>query len=247
MKLVLFDVDGTLIDSQAIIHESMRQTFLRFGRQEPDISETRSIIGLTLDRAIATILNQDITEEILAMTAEYKSCYLELANRKDMQSLPFAGIPEMIDRLAQRDDLMLGIVTGKSRRGVRKLLEQSQFQGRFVVSRCADDCPSKPHPAMVKECCEEVGMSPFNTIVIGDTGFDMQMAGSAGAKSIGVTWGYHAEQRIVDGGAGYMVRSVPSLENMIFSIAGITGDQEPVAKEPTAQFGDTSPWYMQYA
>ena len=204
MKLVLFDADGTLIDSQAIIHEAMSRTFLRFGYQAPHISATRSIIGLTLDLAIATILDRQIDEEIVAMTAEYKEFYLELAQREDMQSKPFDGIPALIGGLAARKDVLLGVVTGKSRRGVDKLMACKHFSNRFVVSRCADDCPSKPHPAMVSECCDEMGISPRNTIVIGDTGFDMQMAVSAGATAIGVSWGYHPVERIVSGGAHHV-------------------------------------------
>lgn len=247
MKLVLFDVDGTLIDSQAIIHESMRLTFIRFGFEEPHIESTRSIIGLTLDFAIATILGREIDDEVLAMTAEYKSIYLDLAKLEEMQSLPFRGIPEMIDRLAKRNDILLGIVTGKSRRGVRNLMTQSHFEGRFVVSRCADDCPSKPHPAMVRECCEDVGMSPFNTIVIGDTGFDMEMARSAGATAIGVTWGYHPKDRISSGGADYIANSVDALEQTIFSAAGLGDMKTGPSKKQTSLNNVMAPWPMQHA
>ncbi len=247
MKLVLFDVDGTLIDSQAIIHESMRLTFVRFGHQEPQIEDTRSIIGLTLDFAIATILKREIDDEVLAMTAEYKSIYLELAKLEEMQSLPFNGIPALIDRLAQRNDILLGIVTGKSRRGVRNLLSNHHFEGRFVVSRCADDCPSKPHPAMVKECCEDVGMSPLNTIVIGDTGFDMEMARSAGATAIGVTWGYHPKDRIIQGGADHMVNTVDALEHAIFSSAGLNDRTNEQSKERRALNQAMTPWQFQHA
>lgn len=220
MKLILFDVDGTLIDSQAIIHESMRQTFLNFGYSEPELESTKSIIGLTLDRAIATILQRDIDDEVLAMTAEYKEAYVALAQKEEMQRMPFNGIPGLIHRLGNRSDIALGIVTGKSRRGVQRLLQTPHFIDRFTVSRCADDCPSKPHPAMVRECCEEIGISPINTIVIGDTGFDMEMAKSAGANSIGVSWGYHPVERIYSAGAEKVVHSVSSLEDALFSFLG---------------------------
>lgn len=247
MKLILFDADGTLIDSQAIIHESMRLAFLSFGYPEPQIAETRSIIGLTLDYAIATILGRDIDEEVLAMTAEYKSIYLQLAQREEMQSLPFDGIPQLIDSLANRSDVLLGIVTGKSRRGVRTLLEKSEFKDRFVVSRCADDCPSKPHPAMVKECCEDMGTSPFNTIVIGDTGFDMEMARAAGANSIGVTWGYHSRERITAGGAHHIVDSVETLEETIFSLFALGEGVKTFPKKRQMTSSLMAPWQFQHA
>lgn len=215
MRLILFDADGTLIDSQSIIHESMRLTFLRFGYTEPDLHSTRSIIGLTLDRAIATIMRREIDDEVLAMTAEYKHIYLQLSQREEMQSLPFRGIPALVQRLAREPDTLLGVVTGKSRRGVSKLFETPHFENIFVTSRCADDCPSKPHPAMVLECCDEVGIHPRNAIVIGDTGFDMEMAVSAGAAAIGVSWGYHSVDRIISAGAHHVVHSTSELDNAI--------------------------------
>jgi phosphoglycolate phosphatase len=220
MKLILFDVDGTLIDSQAIIHESMRQTFLHFGYSEPELESTKSIIGLTLDRAIATILQRNVDDEVLAMTAEYKDAYVALAQKDEMQSMPFHGIPSLIHRLSNRSDITLGVVTGKSRRGVQRLFQTTHFADRFTVSRCADDCPSKPHPAMVRECCEEIGISPFNTVVIGDTGFDMEMAKAAGANSIGVSWGYHPVERMYSAGAEQVVHCVSSLEDALFSFLG---------------------------
>jgi len=212
MKLVLFDADGTLIDSQAIIHESMRLTFESFAYQAPAIQATKSIIGLTLDYAIASILERDVDDEILAMTAAYKENFIELAKRPDMQTLAFAGMPQLVRSLAERDDVLLGLVTGKSRRGVEKLFDTSDFSNCFVTSRCADDCPSKPHPAMVLECCNEVGVNPADTVVVGDTSFDMEMANAAGASSVGVTWGYHSSERLVSAGAQYLVGSSSMLQ-----------------------------------
>jgi len=243
MKLILFDADGTLIDSQAIIHESMRLTFLQFGYEAPPISATRSIIGLTLDLAIATIMNRQIDEEIIAMSEEYKHFYLQLAQLEEMQSKAFDGIPELIQQLAARNDFLLGVVTGKSRRGVQKLIACDHFENKFVTSRCADDCPSKPHPAMVLECCEETGISPLNTLVIGDTGFDMGMAVSAGATAIGVSWGYHPVARIKSGGAHHIADDVGTLEETIMRLT--TQDQRLSPLEVSRK--ETHNWELQYA
>lgn len=215
MKLVLFDADGTLIDSQAIIHETMKITFTRFGFNEPTLAATRSIIGLTLDRAIATILGRDIDADILSMSQEYKDIYIELAPRDDMQCQAFEGIPQLIRDLANKDDYLLGVVTGKSRRGVDRLFNSNGFGDCFVVSRCADDCPSKPHPAMVLECCNEMGIRPADTIVIGDTSFDMEMGVAAGATTIGVNWGYHPRKKMEAAGANSIVSSITELRSKI--------------------------------
>lgn len=244
MKLILFDVDGTLIDSQAIIHESMRQTFVQFGYEEPHLTSTKSIIGLTLDRAIATILGRDVDSEVIAMTAEYKEAYLSLAQMEHMQSMPFHGIPGLINQLSQRNDILLGVVTGKSRRGVQKLMQDTHFAGKFTVSRCADDCPSKPHPAMVRECCEETGISPINTLVIGDTGFDMEMARAAGANAIGVSWGYHPVERIFSAGAHKVVHNVSALNDTLQTFVG--AERQTVSRSESTT-GFTSFWSLQNA
>lgn len=225
MKLVLFDADGTLVDSQSIIHESMCIAFMRSGYVAPLPEDTRSIIGLTLDRAIATILQREVDDEILAMTADYKQAYLQLVQQEEMQSRPFAGMPEFLRRLGAREDVMLGIVTGKSRQGVGRLLQTTHFENLFVTSRCADDCPSKPHPAMVLECCDDLGIRPANTIVVGDTGFDMEMATSAGAAAIGVSWGYHPVERMIASGAHKIARTANELEKFVTN--WIAGDLIP--------------------
>jgi phosphoglycolate phosphatase len=113
----------------------------------------------------------------------------------------FAGIKPMIETLAEREDILIGAVTGKSRRGLVNILETHGFAPHFVVSRTADDCPSKPHPSMVTECCDEAGMRPADAIVVGDAIYDMQMAKAAGAKAIGVSWGYASVDDLIASGA----------------------------------------------
>jgi phosphoglycolate phosphatase len=202
MKLVLFDCDGTLVDSARLIHEVMARTFVAFGHKRPDVATTKSIIGLTLDIAIARMQGKPhVDDEAIAMTAHYKSIYGEVRDEPDMQTPLFDGIKPLIDGLAQRDELLIGAVTGKSRRGLTQILEAHSFTPYFVVSRTADDCPSKPHPAMVAECCSETGMDPHDTIVIGDAIYDMQMAKSAGATAIGVAWGYASVEDLLAAGA----------------------------------------------
>jgi phosphoglycolate phosphatase len=202
MKLVLFDCDGTLVDSARLIHEVMARTFVAFGHKRPDVATTKSIIGLTLDIAIARMMGKPhVDDEALAMTAHYKEIYGEVRDEPDMGTPLFDGIRPLIEGLAQRDELLIGAVTGKSRRGLTQILETHGFTPYFVVSRTADDCPSKPHPAMVTECCNETGMDPHDTIVIGDAIYDMQMAKAAGATAIGVAWGYASVEDLLAAGA----------------------------------------------
>lgn len=202
MKLALFDCDGTLVDSAALIHEVMARTFVAFGHPRPAIESTKSIIGLTLDIAIARMQGKPhVDDEAVAMTAHYKKIYMDVRGEPGMDVPLFNGIKTVIAALAARDDILIGAVTGKSRRGLVSVLEIHGFAPHFIVSRTADDCPSKPHPAMVSECCDETGMNPADTVVIGDAIYDMQMAKAAGAKAIGVSWGYASVDELIAAGA----------------------------------------------
>lgn len=207
MKLALFDCDGTLVDSAALIHEVMARTFVAFGLERPSLASTKSIIGLTLDIAISRMMGEPhVNDRALAMTAHYKSIYAAVRMEAGFQEPLFPGIAALVSTLVARDDLVLGAVTGKSRRGLQLISATHGFDTVFSVSRTADDCPSKPHPAMVMECCSEAGIGAADTIVIGDAVYDMQMAKSAGAAAIGVAWGYASVPELVDAGADHIAR-----------------------------------------
>lgn len=201
MKLVLFDCDGTLVDSGRLIHRCMAETFAKAGLPVPGLSATQEIIGLTLNVAISQLSGIAMGDEVEHLTEQYKKQFTLIRQEADFDEPLFEGIAALIDALAGRDNILLGMMTGKSRRGVRSVMERHGFERFFHVSRCADDCPSKPHPAMVLECCYETGCDAAQTFVIGDTTYDMMMAGSAKATAIGVNWGYHKPERLSEAGA----------------------------------------------
>lgn len=208
MKLALFDCDGTLVDSGGLIHEVMARTFEAFDLERPPLSATKSIIGLTLDIAIARLLGREhVDDQALAMTAHYKSIFAGVRAEAGFQELLFPGIADMMQTLSSRDALLIGAVTGKSRRGLTHISETHGFDRIFFVSRTADDCPSKPHPAMVTECCFEAGIDAKDTVVIGDAIYDMQMAKAAGASAIGVAWGYASVPDLIEAGADFVART----------------------------------------
>ncbi|TPW33134.1 HAD-IA family hydrolase [Martelella alba] len=216
MKLVLFDCDGTLVDSVRRIHETFRRTFIAFNYPAPSLEDVKSIVGLSLDISFARLLGREtVDEEAMAMRLHFKSLFAEIHADPAMTEQLFPGISELVDALARRDDVIIGAVTGNSRRGLNHILSLHGFSAHFRVSRTADDCPSKPDPAMVLECCAELDFNPAQTLVIGDAVFDMQMAKAAGADAIGVAWGYGTVDALKSAGADMTVGSPEDILNYI--------------------------------
>ncbi|MCB1444564.1 MAG: HAD-IA family hydrolase [Rhizobiaceae bacterium] len=208
MKLALFDCDGTLVDSGRLIHEVMIRTFEHHGHERPHYDATKSIIGLTLDTAIARIMGVEVDDHIRAMMQHYKDIYGPVRQEPGFQEPLYDGIDEMMAALVAREDVLIGAVTGKARKGLDLIRTAHGFEDIFFVSRTADDCPSKPHPAMVLECCADAGIDPADTIVIGDSVYDMMMAKSAGAQALGVSWGYGEADALSAAGADAVVHEV---------------------------------------
>src|SRR5690606_8933044 len=127
----------------------------------------------------------------------------------------FPGALDALDRLAARDDVVLGIATGKSRRGVQAIMDLHDLHGRFVTVQTADDHPSKPHPSMVLQAIADTGVVSGKAVVIGDTTYDMEMARGAGAHAIGVSWGYHASDALTASGAATVLASFVDLDRAL--------------------------------
>lgn len=215
MKLVLFDCDGTLADSFALICETMHKTFLDEGLNPPGDAATRAIIGLSLDTAILRLHPGCPTDLMAKMIAGYRRNFRETREDPAFREALFPGIKPLIDDLALRDTVLLGMVTGKTRRGVDAVVAAHALEGMFLAVRTADDCPSKPHPAMVLECCAELGVGVEDTLVIGDAVYDIGMALSAGAEAIGVSWGASTPEALLDAGALRVVADVEELRHCI--------------------------------
>lgn len=193
LRLVIFDVDGTLVDSQGDIVASMHHAFGEVGAPTPERAAIIGIIGLSLDVAMVRLAPDLDRATHAALVEGYKRSYMAIRSETGAaESSPlFPGTREMLESLSTRDDLLLGIATGKSRRGLDKLLEGHGLQKLFVTQQVADFHPSKPHPAMLRAALDETGVAPGHAVMIGDTTFDMDMARAAGLRAIGVEWGYH--------------------------------------------------------
>ncbi|WP_113911125.1 HAD-IA family hydrolase [Roseovarius dicentrarchi] len=193
LRLIIFDVDGTLVDSQGDIVASMHHAFAELGAPAPQRAAITRIIGLSLHAAMARLAPELDAGAHDALVEGYKRSYMSLrAQAGAAQSSPlYPGTRDMLEALAARDDLLLGVATGKSRRGLDKLLEGHGLTGMFITQQVADHHPSKPHPAMLHAALSETGSNAADAVMIGDTTYDMDMARAAGLRSIGVEWGYH--------------------------------------------------------
>lgn len=219
-KLVLFDCDGTLVDSQHMIVATMTEAFAKVGHTPPDPAGVLSIIGLSLPEAIGR-LNPELDAITVGLVAEaYRDTYQTMKFRLAETAPLYPGARDALTALAARDDLLLGVVTGKSRRGLDAILETHGLTNLFAVLRTADDGPSKPHPFMVVDAVAALGGEASRTVVIGDTGFDMLMARAAGAFALGVTWGYNGRDELTQAGAQMLVDSFTELPVLAMGLLG---------------------------
>lgn len=201
-KLAVFDVDGTLVDSRRSIAEAMGAAFRALNLAAPGYEETRKIVGLSLEPAIA-VLAPDLDRARYPVLAQaYKDAFV--ANREAGLVEPlYAGAKEIVVRL-RAEGWKLGVATGKARRGVEVFLDRHGFADHFDAAFCADDGPGKPHPHMLNLVIEATGATPADTIMIGDTSFDMAMARAAQCYAQGVSWGFHTIEEIRSGGAHHV-------------------------------------------
>lgn len=209
-RLILFDCDGTLVDSLGHIHATMREGFALAGLRPPDRAALRSLIGLPLRDVVARLAPGAAEAEINAATEGYRRVF---RNGGGAEGRLFDGVKDTLAELDGRS--LLGVATGKGRTGLNRVLAHHGIDHHFSVLKTADDGPGKPAPQIVLDAIAETGGSPSATYIVGDTTFDMQMAYNAGVQAIGVAWGYHAPDSLLAAGAAAIVRRFSEIPALI--------------------------------
>ncbi|HEY4141610.1 MAG TPA: HAD-IA family hydrolase [Pseudolabrys sp.] len=214
VRLILFDVDGTLVDSQQMICAAMAEAYGHHGLVCPPRERVLSIVGLSLEQAFVKLAN-GVDHPVESLTEQYKNAFFTLRAAGKYEAPLYPGVQLAIEQLAQRSDTVLGVATGKSRRGVAAMLDKHDFMKVFATIQTSDTSPSKPHPGMVLQAMAETGIDAADTVVIGDTVFDMEMARAGGASAIGVSWGYHDVDDLHAAGAVTVIDDFAALSSAL--------------------------------
>ena len=217
IRLALFDCDGTLIDSQHAIVSAMTEAWRREGLVEPEPQRVRRVVGLSLVEAVARLLPEGDPALHQVLAEHYKDAFL-LERRGGLHAEPmFPGVRAVLEEL-ERAGVLMGVATGKSMRGLAAVLERHELGRFFVTLQTADFGPGKPDPDMIFRALDEAGGEPATTVMIGDTVYDIEMAVRAGAKPIGVSWGYHEPDELLAAGAGIVVDTAEALLPAIMAV-----------------------------
>ncbi|MDQ2070727.1 HAD-IA family hydrolase [Natronospira bacteriovora] len=191
-RIVIFDWDGTLMDSTGHIVASVQAAVRELGWVEPDAEAVRSVIGLSLDRALETVMPEPSPTAVQAFQQAYRRYYLDPGvHEGDL----FPGVDSLLEDLAGAG-IWAAVATGKGRAGLDRVMGKLAVSGHFVTSRCADEARSKPHPQMLEDILDYTGLEPADALMVGDTTFDLDMARSLRMPAIGVTGGAHPAERL---------------------------------------------------
>ncbi len=211
--LVVFDWDGTVVDSTAMIARCIQKAAADLGLTVPTLEQANHVIGLGLQDALAGAVPELTADRVEAFSARYRHHYFAV----EPDIVLFDGIRALLVELAE-SGAHLAVATGKSRRGLDRAFAATGLGVFFSSSRCADETHPKPHPAMLTELTEELDVPSQRTVMIGDTTHDLAMARSAGTASIGVTYGAHPRDQLETLGPLALVENVAGLRPWLLKV-----------------------------
>jgi phosphoglycolate phosphatase len=214
MKLAVWDVDGTLVDSREVIFDCCRHALTQAGLPEPSYDAVRQVVGLSLGAALLVLAPGLGPDKILVVEQSYKSRFRQHRARPGFVEPLYAGAGETLRRL-KAEGWRMAIATGKSRPGVEAIVDMHGWADLFQSTHCADDGPGKPHPAMLLQAMRACGAGPAQTIMIGDTVHDVRMAKAAGVRAQGVSWGFNTAAELNAAGADHVADDFTILNSML--------------------------------
>ncbi|MGF1592822.1 MAG: HAD-IA family hydrolase [Kiloniellaceae bacterium] len=218
-RFIVFDVDGTLIDSQHTVVHCMSAAFVAEGLPAPAAAAIRATIGLKLDVAIASLMPPAERGRAMDLVEGYRTAFFALQDSPGYDEPLFPGTLEMLDGLTH-PEVFLGIATGKNRRGLDRVLQRHGLAPRFHNFKTADDGPGKPHPHLLLAAMAEVCAEPAQTVMVGDTTYDIEMARAAGCLAVGVNWGNHEAERLTAAGAHCVIGHFSELDETLVRLSG---------------------------
>ncbi|MCW9034261.1 MAG: HAD-IA family hydrolase [Alphaproteobacteria bacterium] len=214
LRLAIFDLDGTIVDSQNVIVAGMHQAGKVHGEKLPLAHDVKRVVGLPLRTAVERLFPQSDGYLHDDITNSYREAIIAMRKAGKAEEPLYPGAGKAIEALDD-NGWLLGIATGKPHRGLVSSLEPYNLLERFVTLQTADRGPGKPSPEMLFRAMTETGVEKEHTVMIGDTTFDMEMARNAGIHAIGVAWGYHEVEELEAAGAHAVVQSFESLPEVV--------------------------------
>lgn len=222
LKLAIWDMDGTIVDSREVISTAMARAFEACGLEAPDYARTRTIVGLGLEEACRRLAPEGY-DALPQLVNAYRQAFVSRRTDPDFREPLYDGALDTLEALAN-DNWLIAMATGKSRRGIRALFDMHPLEPFFDTIHCADDGPGKPHPAMCLEAMRALGAAPDETLIVGDAVFDIEMGRAAGIHTIGVSWGFGQRHELEAAGAHALADEMRELRSHLDSFAARRAD-----------------------
>jgi len=192
IRLIIFDWDGTLMDSETQIVNSLFGAINDMQLEKRSAEQCRNIIGLGLREAIDALYPGRDDAFLQQFVEHYRHHWFDISHCSEL----FPGARETL-QLLKEAGFLLAVATGKGRVGLERVLRHTGMEGLFDATRCSDETRSKPHPQMLQEILQELGVEAHQALMVGDTEYDLQMARQAGLYPVAVSYGVHARQRLM--------------------------------------------------
>jgi len=216
LKLAIWDMDGTIVDSRDVIQTAMVRCFESLNLEPPPYEQTRKVVGLGLEEAVRTLAPD--FEDVPKLVTKYKEAFVARRVEPDFKEPLYDGAVQTLKRLSD-EGWVIAMATGKSHRGIRAIFDMHPLAQYFDTIWCADDGPGKPHPFMCEEAMKSVGAEPHQSLIIGDAVHDIRMGLNAGIHTLGVSWGFGTSEELAASGAHEIHHDYASLNTSLDAFA----------------------------